>query len=70
MSEHSSENALMWMPRNIVVRWHILSTPLEADRGISAETCGFDDAFPPDDLGSGPYAQFIIIYIPCIIDAF
>ena len=47
---------------------HILSIPLEAGRGISAETCGMDDVFPPDDLGSGPYTPFII-YIPYIIAA-
>ena len=28
--------------------------------GISAETCGLDDVFPPDDLSSGPYTQSII----------
>ena len=39
---------------------------LEADRRISAETCGLDDVFPPDDLGSGPYTSFII-YIPYVI---
>ena len=39
-------------------------------RGISAETCGLDDVFPSDDLGSGPYTRFIIIYMPCIIAAF
>ena len=31
-------------------RWHIISTPLKASRGISAKTCGLDDVFPPDDL--------------------
>ena len=35
-------------------RWHILSIPLTTGRGTSAETCGFDDVFPPDDLGSRP----------------
>ena len=29
-------------------------------RRISAETCGLDDVFPPDDLSSGPYTQSII----------
>ena len=46
--------------------WHMLSIPLEAGWGISAETCGLDekrDVFPPDDLGSGPYTQFIISVI-------
>ena len=47
-------------------RWHILSIPLNAGRGISAETCELDDVFPPDDLCSGPYTQFVI-YIPYII---
>ena len=37
--------------------------------GISAETCGLDDVFPPDDLDSGPCTPFII-YIPHIIAAF
>ena len=36
------------------------SIPLKAGRGISAETCGLDDVFPPDDLGSGPCTPFII----------
>ena len=35
-------------------RWHILSIPLEAGRGISTETCELDDVFPADDLESGP----------------
>ena len=48
--------------------WHILSIPVEVGRGISAETCGLDDVFPPDALGSGPYTPFII-HIPYIIDA-
>ena len=30
--------------------WHILSILLTAVRGISAETCGLDHVFPPDDL--------------------
>ena len=42
------------------MRNYILSIPLEAGRGISAETCGLDDVFPPDDLGSGPYDPFTI----------
>ena len=37
-------------------RWHILSIPLTTGRGTSAETCGLDDMFPPDDLGSRPEA--------------
>ena len=46
-------------------RWHILSIPLTTGRGISAETCGLDDVFPPDDLGSRPEAlcKYICIYI-------
>ena len=44
-------------------RWHILSIPLEAGRGISAEICGLDEVFPIDDIGSGPYTQFIILVI-------
>ena len=49
-------------------RWHILSIPLKAGRGISAETCGLDNVFPPDDLGSGPCTSFIIyIHYSCII---
>ena len=35
-------------------RWHILSIPLTTGRGTSAETCGLDDVFLPDDLGSRP----------------
>ena len=31
-------------------RWYILSIPLEAGRGISAETCRVDDKFPPTTL--------------------
>ena len=37
-------------------RWHVLSIPLTTGRGTSAETCGLDDVFPPDDLGSRPEA--------------
>ena len=48
--------------------WYTLSIPLEAGRGISAETCGLDDVFSPDDRGSGLHIQFIII--PCIIASF
>ena len=44
-------------------RWHILSIPLTTGRGTSAETCGLDDAFPPDDLGSRPEAQCWYIYV-------
>ena len=46
-------------------RWHILSIPLTTGRGTSAETCGSDDVFPPDDLGSRPEALcwYICIYI-------
>ena len=46
-------------------RWHILSIPLTTGRGTSAETCGLDDVFPPDDIGSRPEALcwYICIYI-------
>ena len=46
-------------------RWHILSIPLTTGRGTSAETCGLDNVFPPDDLGSRPEALcwYICIYI-------
>ena len=46
-------------------RWHILSIPLTTGRGTSAETCGLDDVFPADDLGSRPEALcwYICIYI-------
>ena len=46
-------------------RWHILSILLTTGRGTSAETCGLDDVFPPDDLGSRPEAlcQYICIYM-------
>ena len=45
-------------------RWHILSVPLTTGRGTSAETCGLDDVFSPDDLGFRPEAlcQYIYIY--------
>ena len=44
-------------------RWHILSIPLTTGRGTSTETCGLDDVFPPDDLGSCPEALCWYIYI-------
>ena len=37
---------------------------------MSAETCGLDDVFPSDDIGSNPYTQYIALYIPCIIASF
>ena len=43
--------------------WHILSMPLTTGRGTSAESCGLDDVFPPDDLGSHPEALCLYIYI-------
>ena len=43
--------------------WHILSIPLTTGQGTSAETCGLDDVFPPDDLGSRPEALCWYIYI-------
>ena len=50
-------------------RWHILSIPLTTGRGTSAETCGLDDVFPPDDLGSLQMLcvniyVYICMYIP------
>ena len=36
---------------------------------MSTKTCGLDDVFPPDDLGSGLCTPFVI-YIPHIIAAF
>ena len=50
-------------------RWRVLPIPLETGRGIGAKTCGLEDVFPPDDLGSGLYTQRIIIYMSCIIAA-
>ena len=35
---------------SLLWRWHILSIPLAKGRGTGAETCGLDEAFPPDDL--------------------
>ena len=35
-------------------RWHILSILLTAGRGRSAETCGLNNVFFPDDLCSRP----------------
>ena len=38
---------------------------------MNAETCGLDDVFPSDDIGSNPYTQYIAaLYIPCIIASF
>ena len=37
---------------------------------VTLYTSGLNDVFPPDDLVSGPYPQFIIICIPCITAAF
>ena len=47
----SNRGAGVW---SLPWRWHILSILLTAGRGISAETCGLDDVFPPDDLCSRP----------------
>ena len=44
-------------------RWHIRSILSMTGRGISAETCGLDDVFPPDDLCSRPGAQSHYIFI-------
>ena len=52
-------------------RWHILSIPLTTGRGTSAETCGLDDVFPPDDLGSRPetLCKYIYIYM-CVLSLY
>ena len=42
--------------------------PIKTGRGISNETCGLDDVFPHDDIGSGSHTPFII-YTPYIIAA-
>ena len=44
--------------------WHILSILLTAGRGISTETCGLGDVFPPDDPCSHPetLCWYIFIY--------
>ena len=39
---------------------YIISVPLKAGRGISAETCGLNDVFPPDDLGSSVHPIYYI----------
>ena len=44
-------------------RWHILSIPLTTGRGTSADICGLDDVFPPDDLGWFPSRRSVLIYI-------
>ena len=43
--------------------WHILSILLTAGRRISAETCGLDDVFSPDDLCSRPETLLILLSI-------
>ena len=45
--------------------WRIISIPLEAGRGISAETCGLNDVFPPDDLWSRPHLPIYYIHTIC-----
>ena len=50
---HNRRMSVYLLPQH----WHILSIPLEAGRGMSAETCGLDDLFPSDDIGSNPYTQ-------------
>ena len=49
-------------------RCHILSIPLTTGRGTSAETCGLEDVFPPDDIGSRPEALCYYIYIYISVD--
>ena len=39
----------------------IYDIPLKAGRGIGAETCGLDDVFSPDGLGSDLCTPFIFI---------
>ena len=56
----SNRRVVVW---SLPWRWHILSIPLTTGRGTSAETCGLDDVFPPDDLGSRPEALCLYIYI-------
>ena len=48
-----------------IVSYRILSIPLTTGRGTSAETCGLDDVFHSDDLGSRPetLCKYICIYI-------
>ena len=41
-------------------RWHILSIPSKTGRGISAETCGLDDVFPPEDRCSDPETHMLM----------
>ena len=41
-------------PMALAIFSYIFSILLIAGRGISAETCGLDDVFPPDDLCSRP----------------
>ena len=43
-------------------RWHILSILLTVGRGISAETCGLDDVFLPDNLCSRPFIHLHSLY--------
>ena len=60
-------------------RMGVLNTPMalahplhpikRRSRNKRRKTCGLDDVFLPDDLGSGPCTPFII-YIPHIIAAF
>ena len=47
----------------------VLAHPLHLIRS-RAETFGLDDVFPHDYLGSGPWIQFVITNILCIIDTF
>ena len=44
--------------------------PIKVGRGISTGTYGLEYVFHPDDIGSGFYTRFIIVYMPCIIAAF
>ena len=53
-----------------MAHWHILPILIKASRSISAETCGLDDVFPPDDLRFGPAILFMSIYVFRILDAY
>ena len=42
----------------------VLTHPVhQAGRGISAQICGLDDVFPPDDFSYGSQTQCKVIYI-------
>ena len=46
--------------------------PIKSRQGNKCRSCGLDNVFPPDDIDSGLYTQFIIIgtdtmYYRCIL---